>query len=184
MIEADNFAIDYDASEACDSFEFDSSVFPNCKNPTQLNGTPPPPNRKWRINPRRPLLILPAIFTPKTNILISPNYLDKNINSNDRKLNLFNNKYLVMTMIASLCLIILSMAILLCTLLCPQTTINIVGPALNIIQAQVISGFGLCAGLILGLWQILNNDACYQSAKTENHAATHENTQNSAILRT
>ncbi len=137
-----------------DYFEIgERDLIPDSKTPTRLTGSPPPPVTGWEI--------IDGKFHITQNHKLFGRMLRKvavcNKSLNTSICDFFKNYSHICFTVIIISIILISVAILLLSILTPETINSIFQPALNIVQTQIICGFGIFIGMALGIQQIINS---------------------------
>lgn len=144
---------DFDQSEARDIYYYISfKSKPDGLNPTSLPGegrSPPVTPFKLKKSPEVPI-------KPKKTVFLFRDYLR------------------ICLAILSIILLLTSIALLILSILTPSFINSVFAPILNILQTQIISGFGIIAGGILGVMQIKyhyndKRDDCNDNVTVDNY---------------
>lgn len=153
---------DLDDDEVPDIFIFDGSTIPNSRTPTQLpvkssSSNRPPPVRqfgKTSANSSPTKFLATRSNSPSKQVITGINVVkqkpQKNILSFKDYLKIFSAVLAGIILLSSIALLILS-------ILTPSLINSIFSPALNILQTQIISGFGIITGAVWGIMQIRNH---------------------------
>jgi len=167
FIDANESDSDNDCEELRDLFILDHSTFPNNQSPTQLPGSnmPPPVKGFWN-TPRSP---------SPTKLSIKNAYKNNTVKvSKTIKKTLKSKDYLkIFLAVLGIILFLTSIALLILSILTPSIISSVFAPTLNLMQTQIISGFGIITGGVLGFMQIKNQYNIkiedYNDSITNNH---------------